>query len=143
MAPTPAAPAGRGRGRTGSCGRSGPDDRGTVTAETAVVLPVLLVVLVAAVWVLACVSAQLRCVDAARSAARLLARGEAGSTVLAAAREAAPAGASVDVRHDGDSVVVVVSARVRPPGTLAGLPSVDVRAQAAALDEGRADAGAP
>jgi Flp pilus assembly protein TadG len=106
-----------------------------VTAETAVVLPVLLVVLVAAVWVLACVSAQLRCVDAARSSARLLARGEALPAVLAAARDAAPSGAAVDVRHDGDTVVVVVSARVRPPGTLAGLPPVDVRARAAALDE--------
>mgnify|MGYP000606676768 CR=1 FL=1 len=39
-------------------------------------LPVLLTVLALAVWVLVCVNAQLRCVDAARAAARVAARGE-------------------------------------------------------------------
>jgi Flp pilus assembly protein TadG len=43
----------------------GARDRGSVTAETALVLPVLVVVLAMAVWVLAAVGAQLRCVDAA------------------------------------------------------------------------------
>lgn len=55
---------------TGS--RSG--QAGSVTAETAVIL-LLLVVLTAAISVLAIVGAQLRCVDAARSAARVAARG--------------------------------------------------------------------
>ena len=51
--------------------RAGPDPgraQGMVTAETASVLPVLVVVLVAAVWVVAAASAQLRCTDAAREA---------------------------------------------------------------------------
>ena len=41
-----------------------------VTAETAVVLPVLLLVLAGAVAVVVVVGAQLRCVDAAREGAR-------------------------------------------------------------------------
>ena len=45
-----------------------------VTAETAVVLPVLLVVLAGAVAAVTVVGAQLRCVDAAREGARAAAR---------------------------------------------------------------------
>ena len=51
-------------------------EQGMVTAETAVVLPVLVVVLAVAVWVLAAVSGQLRCADAAGTAVRMAARGE-------------------------------------------------------------------
>ena len=49
-----------------------------VTAETAVVLPVLLLVLAGAVAAVVVVGAQLRCVDAAREGARAAARGESG-----------------------------------------------------------------
>ena len=76
-------------------------ERGSVSAETAVVLPVLLVVLAMAVWVLAAVGAQLRCTDAAGVAARLVARGEPPEQVVAAARDIAPAGASVELRVGG------------------------------------------
>ena len=51
-------------------------EAGMVTAETAVVLPVLLLVLVCAVAAVTVVGAQLRCVDAAREGARAAARGE-------------------------------------------------------------------
>ena len=47
-----------------------------VTAETAVVLPVLLLVLAGAVAAMIVVGAQLRCVDAAREGARAAARGD-------------------------------------------------------------------
>lgn len=111
-------------------------DRGSVSAETAVVLPVLVLVLAVLVFVLACVAAQLRCVDAARSAARLAARGEAPALVEAAAREAAPRGATVHVSRSGDHVLVVVDAAVEPFGRAAhGLATVQVRGRAAALDE--------
>ena len=46
-----------------------------VTAETAVVLPVLLFVLAGAVAAVVVVGAQLRCVDAAREGARAASRG--------------------------------------------------------------------
>lgn len=111
-------------------------DRGSVTAETAVALPALVVVLLLAVWVLACVAAQLRCVDAARVAARELARGESVATATAAARPVAPQGAAVRVQRDGDRVEVLVTARVRPLGGLLALaPAAPVSARAVALAE--------
>lgn len=117
-------------------GRATGGDRGSVSAETAVVLPVLVLVLAVLVFVLACVAAQLRCVDAARSAARLAARGETPARVEAAAREAAPPGADVRVSREGDQVLVVVDASVEPFGRAArGLASVQVRGRAVALDE--------
>ena len=116
-------------------------DDGMVTAETAVLLPVLVVVLVAAVFVLACVAAQLRCVDAARSAARVAARGEPAATVAATAARLAPADARVVVAAgaglgDAATVQVHVRAHVRPfGGALRGLPAVRVSARAVAAVE--------
>ena len=51
----------------------------------------------------------IRCVDAAREAARLAARGD--SAALASAHAIAPAGASVELRRDGGYVVARVSGR--------------------------------
>jgi hypothetical protein len=56
------------------------------------------------------VSMQVRCVDAAREAARLAARGDERSA-LEAARGVAPAGAQVRLRRDGEFVVATVTAR--------------------------------
>lgn len=108
-----------------------------VTAETAVVLPVLLFVLAGAVWVLACLVGQLRCVDAARSAARAAARGDAPAAVVAAARAMAPVGAQVELVRRGAEVTVLVAAVVRPFGRgLTALPGTPVQAGATALVEG-------
>lgn len=63
------------------------------------------------------VSAQVRCVDAAREAARLAARGDDGSSA-AAVRAIAPAGAVLRMRRDGGFVVATVSVE---PRMLAGL----------------------
>ena len=54
------------------------DERGAVTAETSVVLPLLVAVTLAMVWLVAVGLAQMRATDAAREAARALARGESG-----------------------------------------------------------------
>ncbi|MDI3313525.1 MAG: TadE family type IV pilus minor pilin [Mycobacterium sp.] len=70
----------------------------------------LVVVLVLCLAGLTAVSMQVRCVDAAREAARLAARGDDGSAV-AAARRIAPGGASVQVRRNGGFVVATVTAR--------------------------------
>src|SRR5688572_10484947 len=88
-----------------------------VTAETAVVLPVLLLVLAAAVSAITVVGAQLRCVDAAREGARAAARGDEPGTVTALAARAAPDGAvtEVDVVADGE-VRVTVTVPVSPLG---------------------------
>jgi Flp pilus assembly protein TadG len=89
-----------------------------VTAETAVVLPVLLLVLAAAVAALVVVGAQLRCVDAAREAVRAATRGDAAADVARVATAAGPAGATVGRVVDGGAVTVTVSAVVRPLGPL-------------------------
>lgn len=110
--------------------------RGSVTAETAVLLPVLLVVLATAIGVLACVAAQLRCVDAARAAARVAARGDDPALVQSTGQRLAPPGARVVIDTAGDSAEVVVSARVRPFGeALRLLPSIDVSGRAVAMVE--------
>lgn len=87
-----------------------------VTAETAVVLPVLLLVLAAAVAAVSVLGAQLRCVDAAREGARAAARGEATSVVAELAGRVAPADAVVTVTTDGNDVRVTVTAPVSPLG---------------------------
>jgi Flp pilus assembly protein TadG len=89
-----------------------------VTAETAVVLPVLLLVLAGAVCALVLVGAQLRCVDAAREGARAAARGEDGATVTRIAGAVAPDDAVVVVTGGDGSVRVEVTAETAPLGPL-------------------------
>ncbi len=115
--------------------RRGRADGGYVTAETAVVVPVLVVVTAMLLWGLMTAVAQIRCVDAARAGARAAARSEPRAAALAAAATAAPRGAVVDLRRDGDLVRVWVIARSLGPGRLAGTLSATVRAEAAALAE--------
>lgn len=110
--------------------------RGSATAETAVLLPVLVVVLTAAIWVLACVAAQLKCVDAARAGARAAARGDAPAQVRDVATRLAPPQARV-ATSDGDGTVEVrVSSEVRPFGAILRLlPAVSVSGRATAAVE--------
>jgi hypothetical protein len=89
-----------------------------VTAETAVVLPVLLLVLAGAVAAVTVVGAQLRCVDAAREGARAAARGEDAASVVRLVERAAPDGAATDVAKTGAEVRVGVTADVPALGPL-------------------------
>ncbi|MET8947570.1 TadE family type IV pilus minor pilin [Streptomyces sp. NPDC004542] len=114
-------------------------DRGFVTAETAVVLPVLVAFTMALVWGLLVVAAQLRCVDAARTGARAAARQDAPDAVAAVTREAAPHGATVTVAREADQVRVTVVAK---PPVLTGLP-FEVREEAVAAAEEAVGAGPP
>jgi Flp pilus assembly protein TadG len=106
-----------------------------VTAETAVVLPTLMVLIGVLVWAVLVGSAQLRCVDAAREAARAAARGDPQGQVLALARAAAPQGAVVAVSESGATVTVEVSAVSRAPGGLGGLLALPVAATTVAVRE--------
>jgi hypothetical protein len=108
-------------------------DGGMATAELAVVLPTLVLVIAAALTMISVVLAQLRCVDAAREAARSAARGEPAAVVRSVASQAAPAGASVEIRPGGDEVRVTVSSRAGRAGGL--LPVIRVSASAVALRE--------
>jgi Flp pilus assembly protein TadG len=125
--------------RSGRVQRSGPD-AGVVTAETAVTLPMLLLVTWLVLAVLRLGDAQLSCQDAARAAARAAARGETASVVAETARAAAPEGAEVDVHDQSGLVVVEVRAAVRWAGPW-GLPTFTVSGRAVAAPEGDQAAG--
>ncbi|OBH24270.1 pilus biosynthesis protein TadE [Mycobacterium sp. E342] len=73
-------------------------------------------------------SMQVRCVDAAREAARLAARGDERSA-LGAARRIAPAGSRVEVHRDGEFLVATVVARSEL------LPALDIAAKAVSVAE--------
>jgi hypothetical protein len=91
-----------------------------VTAEFAMSFPVIAVVLALALSAVEATTAQLRCVDAARTGARALARGETPAAALTAARSAAPSGSVVRVVRSGSYVRVEVSSRVPLLGPLTG-----------------------
>jgi hypothetical protein len=75
---------------------------------------------------LTAVSMHIRCVDAARDAARLAARGDDGPE---AARAIAPHGAAVQLRPDGEYVIATVSAKS------AFLPGITIAGRAVAAVE--------
>ncbi|RZU21587.1 TadE-like protein [Streptomyces sp. BK239] len=102
-----------------------------MTAESAVVLPVLVAFAMALVWGLLVLAAQIQCVDAARAGARAAARQDPEGAVVAMAREIAPRGARVTVSREGDRVRVTVAAE---PPVLRGLP-FEVREEAVAAAE--------
>lgn len=100
------------------------------------VLPVLVLVLVLAVWAVGAAVAQLTLVDAARSAARAIARGEPVDSVRAAALAAAPPGAVVELHTETAVVRVLVSVTVEAPGPLGRLfPGLPLRSRAFAAEE--------
>ena len=109
-------------------------DDGMVTAEAAVVIPSLFVVLALMLAVLMTVGAHLSVVDASREAARRAARGDSTSAAVEAAKRLAPRGATVTIHSRGDVVEAEVRATVRP---FRLLPSFTVRAAASAEQEGR------
>ncbi|MEE1817732.1 TadE family type IV pilus minor pilin [Streptomyces sp. SP18ES09] len=113
-------------------------DRGFVTVEAAMVLPLLAVFTVTLLWGLAAAAAQIRCVDAARAGARAVARSEPVASAEAAARAAAPEGARVSVAREGELWRVTVEAVAPGPRGM----GVTLRGGAAALAEdavGRVD----
>ncbi|MFI9104200.1 TadE family type IV pilus minor pilin [Streptomyces fildesensis] len=103
-------------------------ERGFVTAEAAVALPVMVLFTAGLLSGLMAVAAQIQCVDAARAGARAAARSEPEAAALAAARAAAPRGAAVSLARDGELVRVRVTAR-------APVLEVALHAEAAALAE--------
>lgn len=113
---------------------AGPRDRGTATAELAVVLPALALLAVLGVWAVLLGAGQVRCADAAGVGARALARGEPAAVVRRVVTEVAPAGATVELGRSGDLVVVEVRVVVPVPGPWAG-PGVAIGDRAVALAE--------
>lgn len=108
-------------------------ERGAVTAELALVLPAVVMVLLVCCTLGAAVLGQVRCADAARAGARAAAIGEPAAVVLSVARELAGADAEVSIEADGAWVEVVVSRPVAA-GVL-GAGTLEARASARAWVE--------
>ncbi len=123
-------PSRRGRGdRTRA--DSAADDRGSVAAEFAVVLPAVALVLLLTVGALGASARQVRLQDAAADAARLVARDEPADRAQTAVA-AAVSGASASIAYRGDLVCVTATAAT-------GVPLLPLRLEASscALAGGR------
>ena len=94
--------------------------------EAALAIATLSVVLVACLAGVSAMSIQVRCIDSAREAARLAARGD-DSAAAEAARRVGPEGALLALRHDGDFVVARVSASAPLLGFSIAADAVAVR----------------
>lgn len=105
-------------------------DRGAVTVEAAIALFALVAVLALSLAGITAVADQVRCTDAAREAARLVARGEP-ERVAEAVDRIAPPGARWEVATEPGGFTVTVLAE--PIGGL--LPGVSLRAEAFAVPE--------
>jgi Flp pilus assembly protein TadG len=116
-----------------------------VTAELALTLPTLAIVLVLGIWLQSAVAVRAQCLDAARAGARAAARGDPDTTIRTRIDAALPPGASVAIGHTGQQVTVTITTRVTPPAGLAALVGAPtVTASATALAEAtETDPGAP
>jgi hypothetical protein len=102
-----------------------------VTAELAIGLPVVVLLVVLLLALASAGAAGLRCADAARAGARESALGSDDGAVRATAGRVAGPGAEVTVRRDGGWVSVTVTRRV-PLGPWAGPATTSATAQAKA-----------
>ena len=122
-------------------GRPGQGERGSVTAELAIGLVAVSVVLVALCSVVVVGIAQVRVTDAAAAGARLAARGEGQAEVDGAARRLAGAGATVTIGPSGGMTAVTVTREV--PLLLPGRPTVVIDSRALAVAELGGASGPP
>lgn len=114
------------------------DERGAVTAEAAMTLPVIVLFTLAMAWLVSLGVTQVRALDAAREVARAAARSDSSGEAAALGRRVAPPGSRVSVDVGAELVVARVSVPVRGPGGLFGaLGSHTVEAEAVAATEPR------
>lgn len=106
-------------------------DRGAVTAEVAITLPAVVLVLAACLGGLGLAAAHVRAQDAAADAARLLARGESTTTASEHVGHIAPGG-QLSVSRPADLVCVTVRITQRIM-----LIPVELAASSCALGGGR------
>jgi hypothetical protein len=104
-----------------------------VTAETAVLAPVVALCLALGAWIISLAHLQVRLIDAARDTARLVARGEPPADAVREIRGTLPDGVRFRVRQaEGNYVTVLVTGRSQAP--LPGL-SWRLSAQSTCVDE--------
>ncbi|MFN8097710.1 MAG: TadE family type IV pilus minor pilin [Dermatophilaceae bacterium] len=102
------------RGRGVRRGDAAARQSGIVTLEVALMMFALAFFLTASLTALATGIDHVRCSEAARVGARLAAREESSSQVVAGALDTAPRGSRVEVSTGGGSVTVTVRAPERP-----------------------------
>jgi hypothetical protein len=105
-------------------------DAGMATVEAAIALSAVVTVVALLLAGITAVLDQLRCTDAAREAARLLARGDP-DRARQAVTDIAPTGARLDVQQQGDTITVDVTLDEVSPL----LPGVHPHAHAVAVAE--------
>jgi hypothetical protein len=105
-------------------------DRGSATAELAVSLPALVVMVLVGLTAVTAARLRIECVDAAREAVRAAARGDDGVT---AGLRVAPAGAQVSVTAADNQATATVRVRVVPLGGV--LPGFEISTTAVAVLE--------
>lgn len=111
-------------------------DRGMVTAETAMVIPVLVVLMLILVWIVSLGIAQVRLIDASREAARMAARGDAPSESVRMAKKIAPDGTRIDLGESKGMTRVRAELTVHADLPLIGdLGAVDLRAESSSMSE--------
>lgn len=108
------------------------DDSGAVTAEFAVLLPVITLLVAAVLVVATCASTQMRCADAARAGARVAALGETDGVVTEVAQRV---GGPVEVAVGRSEGWVQVEVRRELGPRLPVLGAITLRAEATAWAE--------
>jgi hypothetical protein len=108
-----------------------------VTAELAVLAPFGVAFGLLMLWIVSLGFTQVQLVDAAREAARLVARGEPAAAATAVARRHAPPGTTLRVSERDGLVTVRATARSRLPlPLLRHVGSRTLEASAVSADEG-------
>lgn len=118
---------------------NGAGEHGYVTAETALVLPVLFAVGYAMMLVILVMGAQIRCADAAWEAARELARGVPTAQLPSLAARFGPDGAHASARSGGGAFTVEVDRDQSIASRF--LPSIHISAAATVPCEPRVACG--
>ncbi|RZU13749.1 TadE-like protein [Kribbella rubisoli] len=93
-------------------------DRGAVTAELAIALPVLFSLLLLGIWSIGLVVLNIRCIDAARDVARAVARGEPPDQAKAIGHRTIPTGTITITRESSDIHVTVTATPTHTPPLL-------------------------
>lgn len=105
-------------------------DRGAVTAEMALVLPVLIALLILGIWSIGLVVMNIRCTDAARDVARAVARGDSPEQAEAIGHRTVPTGTITITRDDSDIYVTVTTKPTHNPPLLTFITPTQLTARA-------------
>lgn len=112
------------------------DDSGAVTAEAAVVLPLIAIFALSMAWLVSIGITDVRAIDAARETARAAARSDSNGEATSLGRRVAPDGSRISISRSDGAVVARVSSPVNGPAGLFGRwAGFHVSAEATAAEE--------